>query len=258
MESPKRFFRKRHSSGRRTRLTGVEGIDFFVRCRICGDRRRVISGRHLDKHDISRGAYLARYNLGPDQLIAKDFHRINSSLPGYRPFGKSDWITEIKEIYRRKPNASSRWLQLNHSNLHHQGTWIFGDWDSALRAAGFDPEEKRIEKVWSADRVIREMRKIRAAKQPLYAWYALQNYRTLFRAGLRYYGSWTAALRAAGLGHARILRPSRGRHKLLMALQAARNDSAAIPRSVRLQAELYFGSLEKAFKAARVPLGVKN
>jgi hypothetical protein len=30
-------------------LTGKENVD-YVRCRICGDRRRVISGRHLSKH----------------------------------------------------------------------------------------------------------------------------------------------------------------------------------------------------------------
>jgi len=31
-------------------FAGLEGID-FVRCRICGDRRRVISLRHLSKHE---------------------------------------------------------------------------------------------------------------------------------------------------------------------------------------------------------------
>jgi hypothetical protein len=34
-------------------LHGIEGVD-SVRCRICGDHRRVISGRHLSKHDIDR------------------------------------------------------------------------------------------------------------------------------------------------------------------------------------------------------------
>jgi hypothetical protein len=38
-------------------LGGVEGID-FVRCRICGDHRRVISGRHLSKHDTDRETYM--------------------------------------------------------------------------------------------------------------------------------------------------------------------------------------------------------
>ena len=43
-------------------LDGQEGID-FVCCRICGDQRRVISGRHLSKHEIDREAYMAEMVL---------------------------------------------------------------------------------------------------------------------------------------------------------------------------------------------------
>ena len=53
-------------------LGGDEGID-FVRCRICGDHRRVISGRHLSKHDTDRETYMEEYDLTPDELIAKAF-----------------------------------------------------------------------------------------------------------------------------------------------------------------------------------------
>jgi hypothetical protein len=67
---------------RRT-FRGIEGID-FVRCRICGDRRRVISARHLSKHDIDRETYLEEYELSPDDLIAKDFRRIQSSRRDFR------------------------------------------------------------------------------------------------------------------------------------------------------------------------------
>ena len=63
-----------------------EGID-FVRCLICGDHRRVISGRHLSKHDIDRETYMEEYHLTPDELIAKDFRVLQSSLPGYYPHG---------------------------------------------------------------------------------------------------------------------------------------------------------------------------
>src|SRR4030095_316258 len=55
---------------RRRSIDGDEGID-FVRCRICGDHRRVISGRHLSKHDTDRETYMREYDLSPDELIAK-------------------------------------------------------------------------------------------------------------------------------------------------------------------------------------------
>jgi hypothetical protein len=43
-------------------IDGDEGVD-FVRCRICGDHRRVISGRHLSKHDTDRETYMEEYHL---------------------------------------------------------------------------------------------------------------------------------------------------------------------------------------------------
>ena len=55
-----------------------EGVE-FVRCRICGDKRRVISGRHLSKHEIDRDAYMREFGLTPDALVAKDFCQFKSS-----------------------------------------------------------------------------------------------------------------------------------------------------------------------------------
>jgi hypothetical protein len=71
----------------RRRFDGDEGVD-FVRCLICGDHRRVISGRHLSKHDTDRETYMEEYHLTPDELIAKDFRLIQSSHPGYHPYTK--------------------------------------------------------------------------------------------------------------------------------------------------------------------------
>ena len=79
---------------------GDDGFAFVV-CRICGDHRRVISGRHLSKHDTDRETYMEEYHLTPDELIAKDFRRIQSSRRGYYPNGKSEWIRAVKKLYEK-------------------------------------------------------------------------------------------------------------------------------------------------------------
>jgi hypothetical protein len=66
---------EKNSKGRTQRFGKHEGID-FVRCRICGDHRRVISGRHLSKHGIDRETYMAEYRLSPDELCAKEFRSL--------------------------------------------------------------------------------------------------------------------------------------------------------------------------------------
>ena len=59
-------------------LGGDKGFD-FVRCRICGDHRRVINSQHLSKHDTDRETYMEEYHLTPDELMAKDFRVLQSS-----------------------------------------------------------------------------------------------------------------------------------------------------------------------------------
>jgi hypothetical protein len=132
----------RQQKRRARTFNGNEGID-FVRCRICGDYRRVISARHLSKHGIEREAYMEEYHLSPDELIAKAFRRIQSSRTGYYPYGKSDWIAAIKKVYRTDGDISAKYLQDNYHHIYVQGVWIYGDWDKALGAAGFNPERMR-------------------------------------------------------------------------------------------------------------------
>src|SRR5262249_2618101 len=111
-------------------LDGEDGVD-FVRCLICGDHRRVISGRHLSKHDTDRETYMEEYDLTPDQLIAKDFRMMQSSRRGFYPHGKNDWIAAMKELHKQGESMFAGDLQNRYPYLYNQGVWIFGDWDEA-------------------------------------------------------------------------------------------------------------------------------
>ena len=77
-------------------VNGRDGID-YVRCRVCGDRRRVISGLHLKKHEITRDEYIEEFELGPDQLVASDFRTLRSGKPTFMPFNRRTWIAAIIE-----------------------------------------------------------------------------------------------------------------------------------------------------------------
>ena len=111
--------RKILEQGRR-RIDGDEGID-FVRCRICGDHRRVISGRHLLKHDTDRETYMQEYHLTPDELIAKDFRVLQSSRPGYYPNGKHEWIAAVKKVYKRDGKVFAGHLQYEYPICINKG-----------------------------------------------------------------------------------------------------------------------------------------
>jgi hypothetical protein len=113
-----------------------DGTD-FVRCRICGKRLCVISGRHLSTHGTDRETYMEEYGLSPDQLCSKAFRVNHSSRNDYCPHKKREWITAMKKTHKQHGQVFAGYLQDNLPHLYSQGVWLFGDWDKALRAAGF-------------------------------------------------------------------------------------------------------------------------
>jgi hypothetical protein len=192
------------------------------------------------------------YGLTPDELIAKDFRVIQSSRRGFVPHGKRDWIAAIKRVHKRDGNITAKHLQQKYPYLYHQGVWIFGDWDTALRAAGFNPKSMRIRRLWDEGAVIKEIRALRARKLPLYARYIMKNHGELFARSRRQFHSWTDALIAAGVlevSFANKLHTSPS--IILRALRDALEAKANIPRMLGIQAVFYFGSLHKAFTTLR-------
>jgi hypothetical protein len=159
---------------------GDDGVAFVV-CRICGDYLRVISGQHLSKHDTDRETYMEEYHLTPDELIAKDFRIIQSS---------SEWIAAVRKVYKKDGKIFAGHLQDNYAHLYEQGIWIFGDWDKALRAAGFDPEKMRERGIWGEEKIIDTIRTMHKKHLLLYAAYVMDNHGKLFSAALRQFGSW--------------------------------------------------------------------
>jgi hypothetical protein len=244
---------RQKSFGPRFRLNKADGVQ-SVRCRICRDRLRVISGRHLSKHETDRDTYMAEYRLTPDELIAKDFRMIQSSRRGYFPHGKRDWTAAMKRVHKQDGNVVAKNLRAKYPHLYTQGVWIFGDWDKALRAAGFDPRRMRIRRSWDEEALLNEIRAMRTQELPLYASYVMKNHGRLFSEARRRFRSWTEALIAAGIIRKQVAsklhtRPLGVLRALREALETTSKEN--IPQILRIQAELYFGSVRKAIAALK-------
>ena len=137
---------RQQSSKNRTYDNG-EGID-FVRCLICSKHLRVISGRHLSTHGTDRETYIEEYALSPDQLCSKTFRVNHSSRFDYCAHSRREWIAAMKAVYKQHGNVLAGYLRDNLPHLYNQGVWLFGDWDKALSAAGFAPEQMRMWAFW--------------------------------------------------------------------------------------------------------------
>jgi hypothetical protein len=225
-----------------------EGID-FVPCRVCGKHLSLISGKHLLTHGTDRETYILEYRLSLDQLCSKWFRLNHSSRRDYCPYNKREWIAALKKFYKQHGHTYAGDLQKRYPHLYQQGVWLFGNWSTALHAAGFTAERMRLWAYWDDDRVIRQIQLLRQNSIPLYPAYVLRHYQKLFSAARRRYGSWPNALVAAGIEVPD--NPHDGRRGVLRVLregleQHSEND---LPEKLKLHAAYYFGSLRKA-KAA--------
>jgi hypothetical protein len=160
----------------------------------------------------------------------------------------------VNKIHENGGSVFAGHLQDNYPQLYEQGVWIFGDWDKALRAAGFDPKKMRERGVWDEERIIEKIRSMHAKHLPLYAKSMMGNHPKLFSAALRQFSSWAKALVAAGVTKKPGTRKLyKGRLGLLNALSDAlhQHNAENIPQALKLEAAHYFGSLEKAIAALR-------
>jgi hypothetical protein len=237
----------------RGKITGTEGYD-FVTCRICGDRRRVISGRHLSKHDTDRASYMDEYKLSPDDLVAKAFRIIQSCQPGFKPNSKAEWVDAIKKIYKKKGPAGLWRLQKNHPHLYNQAVWLFGGLDEGYRFIGLDPEEIRLRSFYEDERLRREIWSLRRQKLPFYASYVMKHHSKVFTHATIRHGSWTEGLIAHGITPP----PQRFRPHLLIRLRDVLESGAKLTRLFRWELGYYFGSVEKAKLELRTDRRILN
>ena len=160
----------------------------------------------------------------------------------------------MKNVQKNDGKVFPGYLQDKYPHLYEQGIWIFGDWDKALLAAGFDPEKMRKLSMWDEEKIIDTICAMHKRHLPLYAALVMDNYGKLFSAALRQFGTWPKALVSVGVTNkSRTKKLYKGRLSLLNALSDAleRHTVENVPQALKLEAAHYFGSLEKAIAALK-------
>lgn len=91
-------------------------------------------------------------------------------------------------------------VERTHGGLVGAAATYFGSWRQAIKAAGLDYSQIKRQREWSKARVTQEIRRVRREGLLLHSTIPVrQKYRVLHAAAVRYFGSWKAAVKAAGL-----------------------------------------------------------
>jgi len=132
--------------------------------------------------------------------------------PGWDSFYSARWSKE--EIINRIRSLERNGRRIHLAAVAGQGEWhliraasyYFGSWRAAVKAAGYNYEEVRADKIWSRSKIIKAIREMRRQGKSLSSRTVQLTKPALFAAACRkrLFGSWEAAVEAAGYNYERI------------------------------------------------------
>mgnify|MGYP001626209030 CR=1 FL=1 len=127
---------------------------------------------------------------------------------------KQQIIEEIRRLYQegKIEELSGAWRY--HLSLFRKARHRFGSWRKAIEAAGLNYNEVVQRQKWTPERIIAEIRRLYAEGKDLSITAMQQSYPNLVAIAQspRYFGSWRAAIEAAGLDY-ELIKRQRGRRR---------------------------------------------
>lgn len=158
-------------------------------------------------------------------------------------------IEGIRQAARAGQDLAAHRMQKWNSSLVATGQRLFGSWRDALIAAGYAPDLIQRVREWTNEEILERIRMLAANGADLSDRTA-SAYDAGFQAAARkHFGSWAAALRAAGVSYDEVRRITKwSRSKVLEAIREGRRDHV-----MQEIARDYFSSWAAALRAAGVP-----
>jgi hypothetical protein len=242
-----------------------------VRCRLCGERYRLITPTHLwSRHrwrdDHPALAYKERFGVATVWSRASRRAMSRSVRTHYDRKGRK-WTTERLLAALRRLRRDGRALRFSavssaRPELYWTAQRLFGSWKAACRAAGLPRSEWDLWPEWTRERVILAIRERHRSRSPLHWKGVWDGEKSLYWAAQRYLGSWRSALRAANVppeagcaptrwSAERVVRAVRARFRSGKAVtfSAVRRDDFALYKA----ALRHVGSWRAALLRARIP-----
>jgi hypothetical protein len=161
-------------------------------------------GEPLNSGHVARNhsalAYAGRKYLGSWEAAIKaaglDYDKIRR---------KSFWsrkkiVERIRELKAAGEPLHVSAAEVRYGGLVGAATVYFGSWRLAIKASGMDYSKIKRQKEWSKKMIASEIKRMRRQGLRLETTIPVrEKYRTLHAAAVRYFGSWAAAMKAAGL-----------------------------------------------------------
>lgn len=152
----------------------------------------------------------------------------------------------IARLHREGVDLSYTYMSGAHRRLVRRAAKQFGSWTRAVEAAGIDYAPYRRHQQWTPERVLDQLRQRQSAGDDLSPGHMATSVIPLYQAASNHFGSYRAAVEAAGIPYdqvARQMQESWDRQKILETLRRLRAEGADVSRT---NVRRTFGKLEAA------------
>lgn len=165
--------------------------------------RREAAGLPLTSARVEHGVEPAMYQAATRIFGSWRNAIVAAGMPASRARINSEWTPArirkvIRSLSRRRQPLGTNELEERYGNFLQAARRHFGSWSKAIIAAGVDPQRMQRCPTWSKERVIEGILMLALRNEPLQRRFVQS--RSLVDAGSRVFGSWRAALTAAGVG----------------------------------------------------------
>ncbi len=243
----------------------------FITCAVCGNQFKSLTA-HIRVHGMTVAEYREEFGVryvlsdelrdGLSQAQRARYRR--RYRKEYKPLSRAQILARMQQIAEQVPGPLTSGVCEEHDPcLAKHAMYAFGSWTAALAAAGL-PQFQR--ESWSKERIIRILKGMTSAE--LQYKLVRQARPRLCDAAGKHFGSWGAAVTAAGHDYEAVLKHSRrwrgpedvvealrvwsDRHGTISARAVSRTDCALYSAIYR-----FFSSMQEAAAAGNLPYAAK-
>ncbi|MEM1221832.1 MAG: hypothetical protein AAGH40_03655 [Verrucomicrobiota bacterium] len=180
----------------------------FVTCKICGQQMKALGGLHLEhRHNMQPSEYVTEFPQA--EMRSEEQRQFKSPakliMPHWELLATAEYtLDRIAHFNQSGIELNQRNILLNEPTLVNNAMHFFGSWDEVLIRVGLEPSEIRHSKpngIYSKEYIISEFRRLYAEGHDVsYSELKeLHGTTTLCVRAIRVFGSYTKALKAAGI-----------------------------------------------------------
>lgn len=158
-----------------------------------------LNSSHITRRHSGLG-YAARQYFGSWEAAIKAAG-INYESIRHRGYWTCDKLAaRIRELHKAGKPLHYSAAETDYGGLVGAANAHFGSWRKAVEGAGLDYTKIKHQKEWSRPAIVREIKRMKREGLDLSTTVPVRaKYRILHAAAIRYFGTWSAAMKAAGL-----------------------------------------------------------